>query len=286
MGASERRPPQLFVSLGSAPVDICGAVHVVLGVECKRVAPKCQPRYLMCTAYIDRHQVVVVPTAPSNSFQLLALLAFVLPGIVFQGVRAFFVGPSPTQRDTAAKVVSALTFSTLLAIVLLPMWGADIAVVLKSFSGEEAPNGVLVAPILKAVVFVFVIPTLTALVTVVAPAVRPWRGWHHVWRKLKPYNPAPSAWDLLFRRTEPLFVRVTMKNGDLQAGYFGEQSFATGYPDRHELLLEEAIEVSEDGELGERLGVQLWIDGEDVATIEVHPGEPEAPADQTGGRHD
>lgn len=59
-----------------------------------------------------------------------------------------------------------------------------------------------------------------------------------------------------------------MKNGDIYAGYFGERSFATGFPDRHELLLEEAIEVSDDGVLGEQLGVQLWIDGEDVATIE------------------
>jgi hypothetical protein len=70
-------------------------------------------------------------------------------------------------------------------------------------------------------------------------------GW--LGRILVGRNPAPRAWDELFWRGSPLVVRMKLKDEEWVGGLFGDSSYASGYPEPQDLLLEEAFEISNDG---------------------------------------
>jgi hypothetical protein len=60
-------------------------------------------------------------------------------------------------------------------------------------------------------------------------------------------NPAPRAWDELFWRGPALVVRMKLKDGEWVGGLFGDNSYASGYPEPQDLLLEETYEILDDG---------------------------------------
>jgi Family of unknown function (DUF6338) len=60
-------------------------------------------------------------------------------------------------------------------------------------------------------------------------------------------NPAPRAWDELFWRRPALVVRMKLKDGEWVGGLFGDNSYASGYPEPQDLLLEETYEIDDDG---------------------------------------
>jgi hypothetical protein len=70
-------------------------------------------------------------------------------------------------------------------------------------------------------------------------------GW--LARILVGRSPAPRAWDELFWRGPALAVRMKLKDGEWVGGLFGDNSYASGYPEPQDLLLEETYEISDDG---------------------------------------
>ncbi len=60
-------------------------------------------------------------------------------------------------------------------------------------------------------------------------------------------NPAPRAWDDLFWRGPALVVRLKLKDGEWIGGLFGDKSYASGYPEPQDILLELAYKVLDDG---------------------------------------
>jgi hypothetical protein len=82
--------------------------------------------------------------------------------------------------------------------------------------------------------------------------------------------PAPRAWDDFFSSRPDTYIRVRTTDGTLLAGLFANRSYAAGFPNSPDLLLEEAWRVSrETGELVEPLGYPLYVAAGQIAWLEI-----------------
>ena len=91
-------------------------------------------------------------------------------------------------------------------------------------------------------------------------------------------RPQPLAWDRLFWDGPSFLVRLRMKNETWLGGLFGEHSYASGYPEPHDLLLETTYRMEPDGwfwsnEQGELddVGSSVLVSWEDVDFLEAFP---------------
>lgn len=139
--------------------------------------------------------------APSNEFQLLALLAFILPGVVHEAVLSRFRGPSPHQRDTSSRLLGALAVSTLLTIVYIAIFGfylSDVLIRAQSSRGLVWREWLLLSGIAAAVLFI--VPAVTAVARHVFVAYRlarkPQREDQGKRKSVFAlYDATPTAWD-------------------------------------------------------------------------------------------
>jgi hypothetical protein len=83
-------------------------------------------------------------------------------------------------------------------------------------------------------------------------------------------DPAPRAWDDLFSERLHCYLRVRTTGDKWLAGKFASASYAAGYPNDPDLLLEEACEVDQEtGIIGKPLGYPLYVAAGQIAWIEV-----------------
>lgn len=90
---------------------------------------------------------------------------------------------------------------------------------------------------------------------------------------------APRAWDDLFSDQPDTYLRVRTIDGTWVAGLFASRSYAAGFPDEPDLLLEEAYDVDPDtGQLGDPLGYPLYVAAGQIAWMEIiRPEERQEP---------
>jgi hypothetical protein len=102
-------------------------------------------------------------------------------------------------------------------------------------------------------------------------------GW--MARILAGPSPPPRAWDALFWRKPSFLARAKLKDDTWVGGLFGEASYAAGYPEPQDLLLEETYEVLPDGSFASvggaedlvELGSRILLSWEDVRFLEISP---------------
>jgi hypothetical protein len=84
-------------------------------------------------------------------------------------------------------------------------------------------------------------------------------------------DPAPRAWDDLFEGRPDVYIRVRTTSGTWLAGLFAGRSYAAGFPQDTDLLLEEGWEVDPDsGLLGDHgLGYAVYVPADQIAWLEV-----------------
>jgi hypothetical protein len=82
-------------------------------------------------------------------------------------------------------------------------------------------------------------------------------------------SPAPRAWDAFFSERPTTYLRVKTTDGQAVAGLFADQSYAGGFPEDPDLLLEEAWSVDDDGTLLEPLGYPVYVAKGQIARLEV-----------------
>jgi hypothetical protein len=89
-------------------------------------------------------------------------------------------------------------------------------------------------------------------------------------------NPQPRAWDRLFWASPSFLVRLRLKNETWIGGLFGRRSYASGYPEPQDLLLETTYQMEPDGSFqgDERdelidLGSSVLVSWEDVHFMEA-----------------
>ena len=110
--------------------------------------------------------------------------------------------------------------------------------------GEDLPWWLFAVPL--AYVFIPAVAGTGVGHAVAAKSAR----WKSVGRVLVGRDPAPRAWDFLFSSTPSAVLRIKLKDGGAWlGGFFGESSYAAGYPEEpQDLFLEETYAMNqEDG---------------------------------------
>lgn len=80
--------------------------------------------------------------------------------------------------------------------------------------------------------------------TVVGRAVRSGETWP---RFITGPSPAPRAWDSMFSETPRGMMRLKLKSGEWVGGWFGPGSYAAGYPEPQDLLIESVYRLDSHG---------------------------------------
>lgn len=87
-------------------------------------------------------------------------------------------------------------------------------------------------------------------------------------------DPAPRAWDHLFADRSSRYLRVRLQDGTWVAGLFADRSYAGGYPNPTDLLLEESWAIDpETGELAEEQGpaYPVYLPASEIVLLEQLP---------------
>ncbi|WP_433169876.1 DUF6338 family protein [Kribbella sp. CA-247076] len=187
---------------------------------------------------------------PTTATQLLIVLLFVVPGFVYQGVRVHLRGRRPADVDLSTRLVGAIARSAIFALAYLAI-GGQLLVDAVNGTGwliHHIRTGALIA-----LVGGFGIPAFLALIPDDSKAVNWFRErWPAKWFTSRlQYDATPTAWDKAFQDRGPCFVRILTAEKEWIAGYYGENSYSTSFPEKHQLFLEYCYQVDEDGRVGQ-----------------------------------
>lgn len=175
--------------------------------------------------------------------QALTVLAIVIPGFVYQGVRSRLRGPIPGDQDLGLRLIRSLAASGVFALVYVVVLGPS-AVNRARTPAEALDNPRLTALILLALVFV--VPAGAAAALHYREVSRLYPG-EPIRARFNFYNPTPTAWDFATARVRPGFIRILTKDGLWVGGYAGPASFYSTYPEPREIFVEQAWELDGDG---------------------------------------
>ncbi len=209
---------------------------------------------------------------PGSGLQLLVLLAFVIPGSVYQAVKTRLQGPRPDE-DAGDRVLRAVAlsagFASAYAIAFGP-WIVDLAETPPTAAG--GPSGLLARPRqagLAALALLFVVPAVLALVD-------HWRATTRASLHTT-YDPTPRAWDYVFRGRDRCFVRIRTRDGIWIGGWYDTRSFASSYPHPDDIYIEKAYRMHGDGTFGEATerSQGIYVKCDNVEVIEFLGGSDE-----------
>jgi hypothetical protein len=57
----------------------------------------------------------------------------------------------------------------------------------------------------------------------------------------------PTSWDYFFDKREPVFMLIHLNDGKMIGGYFGNDSYATSFPNHGDIYLQSVFKVNDDG---------------------------------------
>ncbi len=242
---------------------------------------------------------------PGTITQLAIVIVFVLPGIVYQVVRARLSGASPENQDSTNKILRALAASIVLVSIYMIMVGPSIV---KAFGyvGANHQRWVAVNPRLAGSyvgVFIFVVPAAAAFIIaarwslaaqvagahergLLSPSgwLAQTRGGHLLNGQLASlgskasgkaglrYDPTPTAWDWATDHAAAFqgFVRVKTKDGQWQGGVFGQGSYFSTFPEAPAIFVEQAWQLDDSGtfQAEQDLSRGTWIPCHEAITVE------------------
>lgn len=218
--------------------------------------------------------------APETGTALVLLSAFVLPGFVTLLIREriYWVKGQDTPFE---RLLNALYYSSIIYVALTAIWlldgrtRHDLDVLV---AGEAA----LGAYLLVSATGLFVLPLLIANcghIWQCSKKARPWllRSFH-----IDRGHSVTAGWEQLFLQSsgvqagKGLMLRVTLEDGRVVGGYFGEDSLAAYSTHGRDLFLEQRWQLDADdlwflGPIEGSYG--LWIAGDQIHSIEAYePG--------------
>lgn len=219
-----------------------------------------------------------MPSVPGDGFQLILLLLLVLPGTVYQFVRARLRGPAPDDASALNRVLRALGMSALLSLLYTvtvgpPLWRLAVEASAAARQGEvPALRGFA----LWALVLLFIVPAGVALadhlrrIHVTTPGLL----------KLT-YDPSyPGAWDFAFLNRGDCYVRLLTLDGRWIGGWMGDDCWVSSYPEPRELFIAQAHAMSEDGSFGPVVpgSIGMYVRCDDIRLIEFLDPSATAPS--------
>jgi Family of unknown function (DUF6338) len=206
---------------------------------------------------------------PDTAVGLLLLVVAVLPGLTYTLAferQAGAYGVTLADRTLRFIAVSAV-FHVLAGWPEYWVWRTTVA------EGGPVRSGQF-AVLWAAAVLLLVLPAVTG--TLVGQVYvhrddRP-RWQQGVLRWTLGPELAPRAWDDFFSDRPATYLRIRTVDGTTHAGLFASESYAAGFPQEPDLLLEEAWSLDPDsGELLDSLGYPLYIAPGQIAWMEIVP---------------
>ncbi len=222
--------------------------------------------------------------APATGTALLVLAAFVLPGFVALKYReqTYVVKADDTPFE---RLLSALYYSFLsyivLGIVAVAIAGVTTQDVSRLWDGH-AEAGVYVA-----------LAAAGVLIPIALAEMARWWDSSRVRRRARAVaglnlaHTTPSGWEHFFLSDRTCFVRVTLNDGRVIAGRFGEQSFAGYTAETPDLYLEERWTLDEKDWFNEPAAGSLgvYIRAAEIISVEFYDdGQERLPAWPWWGR--
>jgi hypothetical protein len=212
-------------------------------------------------------------TAPEA---VILLLYIIVPGYI--GTKVYDLLAPGERRSFGEAIIDILSWSFILMLfwfwpfILLYQYSDSISIWLRY----------LIAFVLT-ILAVFVTPVLAAYLIY---TVRH-RGFIRHMAKGVSSHPSPTSWDWFFsEQANNYYVRFHLKTGENLGGYFGENSFATSFPSKQEVYIEEAWRLDEDGKFTEPIeGTKgAFVSRDDCVLVQFLEAR-EASGDQNGHKN-
>jgi hypothetical protein len=82
---------------------------------------------------------------------------------------------------------------------------------------------------------------------------------------------APSPWDYVFDKRESFWIIIHLRNGKKIGGIYGANSYASAYPDKEQIYLEEVWKIDENEKFKEPIEKSkgMIILGDEILSIEL-----------------
>ena len=185
---------------------------------------------------------------PETWAQATVILALVVPGFIYRASRQSITGPDPEEREFGARILRSIAATAVFAGIYTLCFGPFIRDYV--LAPSKALSDIRVIGLLF-IVFALLIPWLAARVRYYI-TTSAWYGWAIVWirRRLKlrrGFDPTPSAWDFAFGRSTASWVRVRYADGRWIGGWFGDQSYASSFPNPQEIYVQEGWVIDDEG---------------------------------------
>jgi hypothetical protein len=168
--------------------------------------------------------------------QILAVVLFLIPGLNCTWIIERLAGRTPLSGTE--RLFRAIAWSLLLYAAASP-WLLRLT--------QRVASGKPIwpwEPIIGFSLVEFVAPVVLGLTVV---GIRR-AGWFKALTKgLTRLDSRERSWDFAFSSHAHFFVRAKLKTGERVGGWFGDDSFASAYPEPQDVFLEEAWGLTEDG---------------------------------------
>jgi hypothetical protein len=209
---------------------------------------------------------------PDTALGLLLLVVAVLPGLTYTLAfeRQAGVAKAPPADRTLRFVVLSALFHAVAAWPEYGVWRVTLG------SGDPVRAGDFGLLWLAAILLIAIPAAAGTLVGRLhddAESRPDWQRGLLFWTMgVTGPDVVSRAWDGFFAAEPSTYLRVRTVDGTMLAGLFASASFASGYPQPPELLLEEAWALDPaTGELSHPLGYPLYVAPGQIAWMEIVP---------------
>lgn len=153
-----------------------------------------------------------------------------MPGFIIDQIRR--LKHPRTQRENTDIILTYLAWSGFNAVFAIPLF--LLGTIFKSVWWDflQFVLSLMVLPVMLG-------PLVSRFEENQWPKIRKWMGWGSA------IHPHPKAWDHVFVNGKESWVRITLSDGKLIGGKFGEKSFVSSFPHSEDIFLEQVYELDE-----------------------------------------
>jgi len=219
---------------------------------------------------------------PASWFGLAFLIALVVPGLVYTGVKAALSGSRDVDQSTLARALQAVVisaaFDAVTALLIIPMLHINPLIDPRG-SIEAHPRG---AAVLFLACGIGAPAILAWLLHGRPPFLRPvYAGVAWSWARLtdSPYAGTPTAWDFALERRSTGWIRVRTNEGTWVGGVYDTNSYGSTFPRSRDLFIEEQWRLDADGTFTEVIPDTrgVWVAIGETSVVEFLDAAPEQP---------
>ena len=223
-------------------------------------------------------------TIPNTPFEILAVVALLLPGVVFAAVRTSMRGFLDQDRSISGRIIQALMISIILDAIYLVALGTWLQPYFTLGSKLVIADPVLVGLLALGLAVLF--PAFCAYVTY---GQANWTKATSRWirkivvpltKNIRPntqYRSVPTAWDWIAGQQGDKWVRVLNAQGHWVGGWFSEKAYFSVYPEPRDLFIPFQWRMGSDGTFDQEVenSAGVWVSLENAQVVEWVDAPPQ-----------